>query len=78
VLVLVVRQAAWPVATGVVAGAIGAGLASQLLTTQLVNVQPTDPLTFTAGIVALGAIALVAALIPARRAAATDPARTMR
>ena len=40
---------------------------------QLVNVEPTDPLTFmTVGAVLL-LVALIAALIPARRASRLDP-----
>jgi len=42
-----------------------------------VNVRPTDPLTFIAGVLALAAVALVAAIVPARRAARMDPARTL-
>jgi predicted permease len=77
VLALVVRQAAVPVVAGVVAGAIGAAFASPLLSSQLVNVTPADPLTFAAGAAGLAAIAAVAALLPARRAAQADPARTL-
>jgi putative ABC transport system permease protein len=77
VLALVIRQAALPVAAGIVAGAIGAAFASDLLAAQLVNVRPTDPLTFIAGVLALAAVALVAAIVPARRAARMDPARTL-
>jgi ABC-type lipoprotein release transport system permease subunit len=65
------------VVAGVVAGAIGAAFASPLLSSQLVNVTPADPLTFAAGAAGLAAIAAVAALLPARRAAQADPARTL-
>jgi predicted permease len=74
---LVVRQAAIPVLAGVVAGAVGAVFASRALATQLVNVQTTDPLTFGAVAAALLVIALLAALIPARRAASLDPTRAL-
>jgi hypothetical protein len=77
VLALVVRQAAVPVAAGVVAGGIAAAFASRLLSSELVNVTPTDPLAFAAGAAGLAAIAAVAALVPARRAAQADPARTL-
>jgi predicted permease len=77
VLALVVRQAAVPVSAGVIAGGIGAVFASRLISAQLVNVTPTDPVTFAAGAVGLAAIAGIAALLPARRAAQADPARTL-
>jgi ABC-type antimicrobial peptide transport system permease subunit len=78
VLTLVAGQAAMPVATGIVAGAIGAAFASRVIGAQLVNVTPTDPLTFGVGVLVLAVVALVAALIPARRAAGLDPARIFR
>jgi putative ABC transport system permease protein len=74
---LVVRQAAVPVATGVLLGAVGAAFAARAIATQLVNVRPNDPLTFTAVAAVLGAVALVAAFIPARRAARLDPTRAL-
>ncbi|HET7694328.1 MAG TPA: ABC transporter permease [Vicinamibacterales bacterium] len=78
VLKLVVRQAALPVAAGVVAGALGASLAAQAIASQLVNVRPNDPLTFAGVAAVLAAVALIAAFIPARRAASLDPSRALR
>ena len=74
---LVVRQAAVPVLAGVVLGAIGATFATNAIASQLVNVTPTDPFTF--GVVATGLllVALLAALIPALRAAGLDPTRAL-
>jgi len=68
-----VRQAALPVGAGVVLGALGAAFASRAIATQLVNVRANDPVTFLAVAAVLALIALLAALIPARRAAALDP-----
>jgi predicted permease len=78
VLALVIRQAAVPVAAGVIAGGIGAAFASRLLASQLINVTSTDPVTFAAGAAGLVAIAAIAALLPARRAAQANPAQTLR
>jgi putative ABC transport system permease protein len=78
VLRLVAGQAATPLAAGVVAGGIGALFASRVIAAQLVNVTPTDPLTLGVGVVVLAIVALLAALIPARRAARLDPARIFR
>jgi predicted permease len=77
VLGLVVRQAAVPVAIGIIAGGVAAAFATDVLESQLVNVQPTDPLTFAAGVAGIALVALLAAFFPARRAARVDPARTL-
>jgi predicted permease len=77
VLALVIRQAALPVAAGVIAGGIGAAFASGLLASQLIKVTSTDPVTFAAGAAGLAVISAVAALLPARRAARANPARTL-
>jgi len=74
VMLLVVRQAVAPVLVGVSAGAGGALIAARAIATQLVNVRPTDPVTFAAVGAMLIIVGLCAALIPARRAASVDPA----
>jgi putative ABC transport system permease protein len=74
---LVVRQAALPVAAGVLLGALGAAFAARAIATQLVNVQANDPLTFIAVAGVLGMVALLAAFIPARRASNLDPTRAL-
>lgn len=55
---------------------IGVGVAlaaGQLLEGLLLGLSPLDPLTFGAVAFLLGVIALIASLVPARRAAAVDP-----
>jgi predicted permease len=74
---LVVGQAVGPVAAGVVAGAVAAFFAAGLLASQLVNVRATDPLTFGTVAGGLFTVALLAALVPARRAARLDPTRAL-
>ena len=74
---LVVRQAAGPVVSGILLGAAGALLASQALASQLVNIEATDPVTFGGVAATVLIIALLAALIPARRAAGMDPTRAL-
>jgi len=68
------RLAGLGLAIGLV-GAVGAG---QLLRSQLVGVGPRDPLTFGAIAGLLGAVALAATWLPARRAAKVDPMVALR
>jgi predicted permease len=49
-----------------------------LLSSQLFNVSHTDALTYVAGISIVTAVALLAAAIPARRAATVDPIQALR
>ena len=77
VLRLVVRQAAIPVAAGIAIGALGATVAARAIATVLVNIKPHDPLTFAGVAALLAVVALLAAFIPARRAAALDPTRVL-
>jgi len=51
---------------------------SGALTQMLFAVEPRDTVTMVAAPVVLGAIALVACLIPARRATRVDPAIALR
>ncbi len=68
---------------GTVLVGIGAGLAASLALTRLLRsllygVAPTDPVTLAAVAGLLGAVALAAAWIPARRAVRIDPIETLR
>src|SRR5271157_3560755 len=75
---LVLRQALYVVAIGLVIGMAGALVVSRLLASWLYGVGEHDPLTFTLVPLALGAIALLASYIPARRATRVDPAVALR
>ncbi|HEX4308426.1 MAG TPA: ABC transporter permease [Acidobacteriaceae bacterium] len=75
---LVARQAALPVAGGIVAGLILAFAATRYVQSLLYQTSAADPLAITASIALLAAAALLAALIPARRAAQTDPMAVLR
>jgi ABC-type antimicrobial peptide transport system permease subunit len=77
VMRLVLRQAATPIALGLIAGLLASLAATRALSAQLVGVQPSDPLTLTAVILALAATALAAVVVPARRAAAVDPTQAL-
>jgi putative ABC transport system permease protein len=78
VLVLVMRQGFTPVAAGLALG-IGAAMGvSQLLRSILYGVTPTDPVTYASVVTILAAVALVACIAPARRAAKVDPLLSLR
>jgi putative ABC transport system permease protein len=78
VLRLVVGHAAILTGAGLVLGLAGAVLLSQLMGGLLFQVSPTDPPTLGAGVLVLAGVALVAALLPAQRAARLDPAVALR
>jgi len=70
---LVLASALRMVAIGVVIGVPLAWLASRLVARLVFGVQPTDPLTLGASIAILVGVGLVAAALPARRAARLNP-----
>ena len=74
----VLSQGAWLTGTGLLIGVGVAAVAMPLLNSQLVNVSPTDLTTFAATGAILVIVALVAAWIPARRAASLNPVEALR
>jgi predicted permease len=70
---LIVRQAVAPIVAGLALGIAASLAATRVLTTQLFEVSPNDPLTFVIVAVLLAIIGLIACLVPARRAARLDP-----
>lgn len=65
-------------ATGVVIGLAGAWASARVLTSQLFQIAPHDPVSFTLVPLALLAIALLASWLPTRRALSVDPASALR
>ena len=84
ILTLVLSQSMRPIAAGALAGGgLAAGVATVLLATPLAEmigtfVRPFDPLAYAAGLGTIVATCLVAALLPARRAARINPIATLR
>jgi len=75
---LVVGQGLTLSAVGIVIGLVVAFLLTRLITSMLVGVKATDPMTFLAVAMLFFAVASAASWIPARRAAALDPTEALR
>jgi putative ABC transport system permease protein len=75
---LVVMDVLWLAGLGVVVAIPCSVLLARLLRSQFFGVSPADPLTLCAVVVAIGAVALIAAAIPARRASSVDPTTALR
>ena len=69
---LVVGRAARLTGVGLAVGLAGALGAAQLMRSLLIGVSPRDPVTFVVIAALLGLVGLVAAAVPARRAARVD------
>ena len=66
------------VAAGVVIGIAAAAVAVRLIASMLYGLSPTDPLTYASVALLLVLVALLACLLPARRAAKIDPMVALR
>jgi predicted permease len=78
ILKLVISQGARLVAIGLGLGLTGSFGAARFLAGQLGNVSPFDPISYVAVSVGLCVVALLATLMPAMRAAATNPVTALR
>jgi putative ABC transport system permease protein len=78
VLKLILNQGMGMVGSGIALGLLGAFAATRVMATLLFGVQATDPATFLTVSFLLGFVALVACLIPARRASKVDPIIALR
>ena len=78
VLKLVLRGAFLDVGIGLAIGIPATILAGRVMATQLFGVTPYDPAILLGTTAVLSLAALVAALVPARRAASLDPLRALR
>jgi ABC-type antimicrobial peptide transport system permease subunit len=75
---LVMRQAGWLTVTGLALGLAGAVGAATLIRKMLFGVVAWDAATLAAVAAVLGATAMAASFVPARRAASVDPVEALR
>jgi predicted permease len=78
IFTLVVGQGLRLSAIGIAAGVAAALGLTRAMTSMLIGVRPTDPMTFSAIAVLFFAIAALASWLPARRAAGLDPTTALR
>jgi ABC-type antimicrobial peptide transport system permease subunit len=74
----VVLQTLRLTAIGIGIGSVAAFVVSREIASLLFGTEPADPLIFTAMVSVLGAVALLAGQIPARRASLIDPMAVLR
>jgi predicted permease len=74
----IVRDAAWPVALGLVAGLVGTYYATVVIASFLFETPRQDVPTLASVALMLGLAACIAAWLPARRAASIDPITALR
>ena len=72
------KQATVSAALGLLIGIPGAIASTRLLTSYVFGITPTDPITFAVLTALLVSVALLACLIPARRASRVDPLVALR
>jgi predicted permease len=78
VMRMVLKDGARMTLAGILIGFVGALALTRLMGTMLYGVRPTDPLTFVSVAAVLGAIAMLACYLPARRAMKVDPMEALR
>jgi putative ABC transport system permease protein len=75
---LVLKQSLMMTAIGIGIGLVGAVVVTRAARSMLIGVTSYDPLTMVAAVGAIGAVAVLASVIPARRALRVDPITVLR
>jgi ABC-type antimicrobial peptide transport system permease subunit len=78
VIRMVLRDSLWMVGAGILIGLPGAFAVGRVLRAALFRLEPPDPWTLALSVCVLLMVALVAAWVPARRAAHIDPVVALR
>jgi ABC-type antimicrobial peptide transport system permease subunit len=73
-----VGKGLWLSGIGIAIGLVGAFVVTRVLASMLVDVKPTDPVTFASVAVLFLVIAFLASWLPARRASGLDPTTALR
>src|SRR6185295_754531 len=77
-VILVVGDGLRVTAIGLAVGIVAAAALTRFLRSALFGIEPLDMASFLAAPILLGLVATIACLLPARRAASTDPAAALR
>ena len=75
---MILRQGSILISIGLAVGIVMAFFAGRLVESFLYQVRPLDPWTYVAVLLLLPGIGLVAAFLPARRAASIQPMQALR
>ena len=75
---MVLRQVAWLTAIGAAAGLAAAMVLGRAARSLLFELSPSDPTVLSLAVMALGAVAIAAGYLPARRASRVDPVVALR
>ncbi|HEX5474788.1 MAG TPA: ADOP family duplicated permease [Vicinamibacterales bacterium] len=78
VVAAMIRDVVRPVVLGLAAGLVATSYTTRVITSFLFQTSPYDPATLIAVVVLLGALAALAAWVPARRASSIDPVVALR
>ena len=78
VVSMIAGETIWMVAGGLAVGLLTAFFLTQLISSKLFGVTPTDPLVMISAVAILALVGLVAATLPAFRASRIDPAIALR
>jgi putative ABC transport system permease protein len=78
VLAMILRDAATLLLSGIALGAVCALASASILQSMLYGAKPRDPIVMALVCISVGTVGLVAAYIPARRAASVDPMVALR
>jgi ABC-type antimicrobial peptide transport system permease subunit len=75
---MIMREVLWLAGISIVVAVPAAILLGRYLGSQLYGVSHTDPITLACVVVLVSVVALIAAMIPARRAAGVSPTKALR
>jgi len=78
ILLMILWEVSLLVLGGIAVGVPLAWIAARLLSHQLFELSPHDPLTIAGSVVAIVGITLIAGYVPARRASRVDPMVALR